>query len=81
MLNILNAKKKHMQTGGIIMNNKANAQVLLSIDDLEKQYAIKRGAFYGMMKNGLKTIKMPGQRGKRLVRKSTLEAFLKKFEK
>lgn len=62
------------------MNIKSNNQVLLSIDDLEKQYAIKRGAFYGMMKNGLKTIKMPGQRGKRLVRKSTLEAFLKKFE-
>lgn len=62
------------------MKTDQNNKILLSIQDVEKQYSIKSGALYGMLKSGLKSIKMPGKRGKRLIRKSALEAFLKKYE-
>lgn len=53
---------------------------LVTIKELETEYNLGRGAFNGMLKNGLKTIKMPGLRGRRLIRRTELEKYLKKHE-
>ena len=62
-------------------NKTKNQPKYITVKDLERDYSIGRGAFYGMVKNGLKTIKMPGVRGKILVSRSELEKYLKRHER